>query len=126
MSVPHLLLLSYYIHFLLKTLASCSAEQVRRIHSHSGVEESRVGYMLISRDIFALVVEMAEFKEVMPSWWHDLGHLQKANVDQDFFGEGLLSILGTWSQHTWAAAQVHTILQLNLPEMRNVKSWSEL
>lgn len=35
----------------------------------------RVGYVLISKDIFALTVKMPEFKEVMHSWWI-WGHLQ--------------------------------------------------
>lgn len=59
-------LTSFYsvcVHFLLKTLASCSAEKVLRMCSLSGVEESRSDYMLISRDIFALIVKCLSSKK---------------------------------------------------------------
>lgn len=118
---PNLLLLSHDIHELLKTLASCSAEKVLRMHSCSGVEESRVGYMLISKDIFTVTVEGPEFKE-SDAFMVDLGHLQQADVDRDFFGKG--GSPAPWE--LWLLAdggcQVHPILQLNLPEMANVKA----
>lgn len=70
------------------------------MHSCSGVEESRVGYMLISKDIFTVAVEGPEFKE-SDAFMVDLGHLQQADVDRDFFGKGVPSSLGTLALGRW-------------------------
>ena len=74
------------------------------MHSCSGVEESRVGYMLISKDIFTVAVEGPEFKE-SDAFMVDLGHLQQADVDRDFFGKGVPQLPGNFGSWQMGAAK---------------------
>lgn len=84
----------------------------------------RVGYTPISMDIFALTIQVPEFQEAQFSWWV-LGISSKPMSVENSLGRGVpvpwkSCLACPRALGTWMAARCIP-LQLNLPELVNVK-----